>query len=143
MSKLRFVATAVWFCSWACAGGDAAPGAADSAGAQPLAQPEQPRAGSPATAKLADDADPEVLGGGENPTTEGSNTNWRPTEPWLDVARRPPEKERSDPRKPGSGQQGNADMPDQDPPSTAPGQQGESSSSGSGSGSNNSAPSPE
>jgi hypothetical protein len=145
MPKLRFVAAAVGLCavcSWACAGGDAAPDASDSDGTQPLAQPEQPRAASPA--QLTDDADPEVLGGGDKPIIEGSNTNWRPTEPWLEIARRPQAQERPDPRKPQGGPQSNTDStPDPGQPSTRPAQPGESSSSSSSSGSNDSTPSPD
>lgn len=142
MPQLRFIAAAVLLCSWACAGGDASE-PSDNNGAQSLAQPEQPGAASSTTAKLADDPDAKVLGGGETPSTEGSNTNWRPTEPWLDAAHRPQARERTDPRKPAGGQQGNMDSaPDQDQPSTLPGQEAQTSSSGSSSGSSNSTPSP-
>jgi len=143
MPELRFVAAAVLICSWACAGGDA-PDPSDSNGAQPLAQPEQPSATSAATAQLADDPDAKVIGGGQSPATEGSNTNWMPTQPWLDVAHRPQARERLDPRKPGGSQQGNLDStPDQDQPATLPGQQEQSSSSGSSSGSSDSTPGPD
>jgi hypothetical protein len=143
MPKLRLVAAAVWLASWACAGGDA-PEPSDPSGAPPLAQPGQPGATSSATAQLADEADPEVLSGAGNPTTEGSNTNWMPTEPWLDDAHRPPLRGRPDPRKPAGGQQSNMDSaPDPEPPSSPPGQPGPSSSSGSSSASNNSMPSPD
>jgi len=148
MPELRFVAAAVLICSWACAGGDA-PDPSDSNGAQPLARPEQPSATSSGAAQLGDAPDAEVIGGGESPATEGSNTNWRPIQPWLDDLHQPPAHERPDPRKPAGGQQGNTDSaPDPDAPSTLPGQQGQSSSSGSSSsgsssGSGNSTPSPE
>jgi hypothetical protein len=92
MPKPAFATVLLWFCCWACAGGDAA--REDSEGAQPL---EQHGAAPSTTAPLAEDANPQVLGGEENPTTEGSNTNWMPTDPWLVGARRP-----EDPRKPGT-----------------------------------------
>ena len=130
MLELRFVAAAVWFCSCACAGGDASPDASRSDGAQP----EQPAAASPATA-LADDAEAQVLGGEGDPTTEGSNTNWMPTQPWLDSVRRPEARERPDPRRPSGGQQG-AEQP-------GGAQPGEPSSSGASSGSNNSTRAPD
>ena len=138
MPDLRFVAAAILLCSWACAGGDGSE-PSDGNGAQSLPQPEQPGATSSTTALLADDPDAKVLGGGANPSTEGSNTNWRPTEPWLDDARRPQARERPDPRKPAAGQQSKMDSaPEQEQPSTLPDQQDQqdqSSSSGSSSGS--------
>jgi hypothetical protein len=139
MFELRFVAAAVAICSWACAGGDQ-PEPSDRDGAPRSAQLEQPGPASSAAAQLPDDPDSEVLGGRENPTTEGSNTNWRPTEPRLGEARHP--RERPEPRTPAGNQQGNVDpSPDQDESSTLPEQP--SSASGSGSGSNNSTPSPD
>lgn len=148
MRKLRFVAAAVLSCSWACAGSDA-PEPSGSDGARPLAGQESPRTTSSATAQLADSPNPDVVSGGEDdPTTEGSNTNWMPTDPWLDDANRPQAHERPDPRKPGGGPQGNpASTPNPVAPPMQPAQQGSSSasgqSSGSSSGSNNSTPSPD
>lgn len=145
MPDFRFVAAAVFICSWACAGGDA-PGPSDSDGAQRLARPELPGSTSSATAQLADDPREEVVSGGENPTTEGSNTNWMPTEPWLEGLHRPQARERPDLRKPVAGQQGNASSPDPATPSPLPRRQGESSSSdssSSGPSSNDSTPSPD
>ncbi len=152
MRKLRFVAAAVLICSWACAGGDG-PDSPGSDGEQPLARQERRGITSSATAEVADHPDEEVVSGAEQEqTTEGSNTNWRPTEPWLDL-QRPPAHERPDPRKPPGGQLSNTSPgPAQGPPSIPPGQESESSSSGSnssgsnssgsGSGSNDSTPSP-
>lgn len=143
MRKLRFVAAAVLICSWACASGDA-PEPSDSDGTGPLAGQESPSTTSSATAQLADGPTADVVGGGEDdPTTEGSNTNWMPTDPWLDDAPLPQAHERPDPRKPGSPQGNPASTP---APSTQPAQQGASSASGqssSSSGSNNSTPSPD
>jgi hypothetical protein len=146
MRKLRFVAAAVLMCSWACAGGDEPD---SSNGAQPLARQERPGTTSSASAEVADDPDEEVVGGAEqDQTTEGSNTNWMPTEPWLDL-QRPPAHARTDPRRPPGGQLSNTSPgPAQGQPSTSPGQESESSSSGSNSsgsssGSNDSTPSPD
>lgn len=142
MRKLPFVAAAVWICSSACAGGDAQE-TSDSSEAQSLERPAS-GAGASGPAQLAEDTNPKVLGGNETHTTEGSNTNWRPIDPWLEGERRPPTRERTDPRKPGGGQQGNLDsIPDPNTPSTRSGQEGESGSSGSSSGSDDSTPSPD
>ncbi|HEU4583691.1 MAG TPA: hypothetical protein VFS67_35785, partial [Polyangiaceae bacterium] len=79
--------------------------------------------------------DPEVVGGGERPISEGSNTHWRPTEPWLDSPRRRGA-EPANGRKPSDGR-GNLDpAPDPDEASTPPEQQSGSSSSDPSSGSN-------
>lgn len=149
MRKPRFVAAAVLMCSWACAGGDA-PEPSGSDGELPLARQELPSTPpSEGTAQLADDPQGEVVGGSQNPTTEGSNTNWMPTQPWLDDLQRPRAHERPDPRKPGGGPQGNPiSTPPPERPSFPPEQQGASSasgssSSGSSSGSNDSTPSPD
>lgn len=148
MRKLRFVAAAVLMCSWACAGGDA-PDPSGSDGELPPTGQELPSTPSAAPAQVADDAQAEVVSGSQNPTTEGSNTNWMPTQPWLDDLQRPQAHERPDPRKPGGGQQGNPiSTPHPDRPSFPPEQPGESSASGSSSsasssGSNDSTPSPD
>ena len=101
LSKLRAVGGVVLIFSLACAGGEASEQERTPGGGQ-TAEPSEGASAAQAAEGTPGAADSVVLGNGEPPeVTEGSNTNWRPSDPEPGGAS-PPSSGSAPPSKPPS-----------------------------------------